>query len=260
MDPRRTVTPAVGWLMGLTIVAYFVQLILERMAGDFVRDLFGLGTAAFLRGWVWSFVTYMFLHGGPLHLLLNMLCLYMLGPELERFIGSRRFLVLYFLSGILGGAGWLALMYPDAGTCIGASGAIFGVMAGFATLFPRLPLTIYLFFCIPITMLAWVLVTGLALFQLAMILQPGPTQVAYSAHLAGALAGFGLAWLHRRGFDPGASWRRRRASMRERQEAAQQGEVDRVLDKLAREGLHKLTNAERKLLHEASARLRASRH
>ena len=228
------------------------------MTGNLVSQLLGLSVAGFLRNWHWQFVTYLFLHGDPIHLILNMLCLFMLGPELERFIGTRRFLVLYFLSGILGGAGWLALMYPDYGTCIGASGAIFGVLAAFATLFPRLPLTVYVFYFIPITLPSWLLVTGLGLFQVAMVISPGHSQVAYSAHLAGALTGLVLAYLHRRGFQPGAWVNERRAMEGARRELARQGEVDRILDKLAREGIHRLDDSEKRVLQEASARLRQS--
>ena len=254
-DPRRNLTPVVGVLMVITTVAYFLQLLGDLLTGHGASHLFALSSEGFLHGWAWQFVSYQFLHGGVWHILLNMLCLYMMGPELERVIGSARFAALYLLSGVTGGAAWLAIQYPQMGYCIGASGSIFGVMAAFATMFPRLPLSVFMF---PfITLPAWVLVGILALIQLALLLENGPTQVAYAAHLAGALAGCGLAWLHKRGADP-LQWVRQKQEERQVAKAqAEQADVDRILDKLAREGLHKLTEAERRHLQAASERLRA---
>ena len=257
MDPRRSLTPMVSWIMGVTAVMFFIQLVIDRLTGDGASRLLGLSCEGFLNGWLWQLVTYQFLHGGVLHILLNMLCLFMLGPELERVVGSLRFLALYLLSGVIGGAGWLAIQYPNMGNCIGASGAVFGVMAAFATLFPRLMLTVMFF---PfLTLPAWVLVGILTLIQLAMLLDPRSTQVAYAAHLAGALAGFGLAWMHRRGWDPVHWLGARRAAAVQRREEHRQLEVDQILDKLAREGLHALSESERRRLEDASRRLRDPR-
>jgi membrane associated rhomboid family serine protease len=256
-DPRRNLTPVVGWLLGLTVASYFAQVLVDRVTANGASHLLGLSAIGFMHGWIWQFVTYQFLHGGVFHLLFNMVCLYMMGPELERAVGSRRFLVIYLVSGAVGGAGWLAIQYPEMGYCIGASGAVFGVMAAFATLFPRLPLTVYLFpLFLPITLQARVLVGIMALIQLALLLEPSSGHIAYAAHLAGALGGFGLVWMHRRGADAGTWWARRRAAAAQQREQAQQADVDRILDKLAREGLHKLTEPERRLLDTASRRMR----
>ena len=257
LDPRRALTPMVAWIMGATAVMYFLQLILDRLTGEGASALLGLSCEGFLHGWIWQFVTYQFLHGGVLHILFNMMCLYMLGPELERVVGSARFLTLYLVSGIVGGAGWLAIQYPNMGNCIGASGAVFGVMAAFATMFPRLPLTVMFF---PfLTLPAWVLVGILTLVQLAMLLDLRSTQVAYAAHLAGALAGFALAWMHRRGVDPAGWLQSRRVASVQRREEHRRMDVDQILDKLAREGLHTLTESERRRLDEESRRMRDAR-
>lgn len=258
-DPRQNLTPVVTWLMGLTVAAYFVQLLVDRVTGNAASHLLGLSAIGFMKGWVWQFVTYQFLHGGVFHLFFNMMCLYMMGPELERVVGSRRFLQIYLISGAVGGAGWLALQFPDMGYCIGASGAVFGVMAAFATLFPRLPLTVYMFpIFLPITLQAWKLVGIMALIQLFLLMEPSTGQVAYAAHLAGALGGFALAWMHRHGFDIGSWWTRRQAARVQQVEREQQGDVDRILDKLAREGLHTLTESERRQLESASRRMRGA--
>lgn len=256
---RPPITRVVAWLIGINVAAFFLQLLGDQLTGQRVSQLLGLSASGFLRQWWWQFFTYMFLHGGPLHLFFNMLCLYMMGPELERTLGPRRFLAVYLVSGVVGGIGWLAIQYPYVGYCIGASGAVFGVMAAFATLFPRMPLRVMLFpVVLPLTVPAWALVTVMALIELAFLLDASGGRVAYAAHLAGCLTGFALAWLHRRGFVFSA-WladrRRERATVKEQ---ARREDVDRVLDKLAREGLHTLSDGERRLLERESQRLRRS--
>src|SRR5260370_21390180 len=82
----------------------------------------------------WSVVTYMFLHAGVWHLLFNMLALYFFGPRVEARLGSRQFLLLYFISGLVGAL--TCLLTPSA-AILGASAAIFGVMFGYARYWPR---------------------------------------------------------------------------------------------------------------------------
>src|SRR5260370_29779742 len=87
-----------------------------------------------------SVVTYMFLHGGGTHLLFNMMGLYFFGPRLELVIGRRRFLTLYFFSGLP--RALLSFFTPSVGI-LGASAAIFGVVFGYAHFLP------------PVRLLAW---------------------------------------------------------------------------------------------------------
>src|SRR5665811_2185138 len=90
----------------------------------------------------WTLVSYMFLHGGIGHIFFNMLALYFFGPRLESRLGGRDFLTLYFLSG-LGGAVFsflFARQYP----VIGASGAVYGVLLGFAMFWPREKIYLYM--------------------------------------------------------------------------------------------------------------------
>jgi membrane associated rhomboid family serine protease len=78
-------------------------------------------------GEVWRLLTAIFLHANPLHLILNLYGLYVLGPALETAVGTTRFLLIYFLSGIFGYVVSLVFLHPLAAT-LGASGAIFGLM------------------------------------------------------------------------------------------------------------------------------------
>jgi membrane associated rhomboid family serine protease len=259
-------TRSVGALILINVAVYVIQALLDGGTGMGFSRLFGLSVGGLMQGKVWQLGTYMFLHGGPFHLLLNMLTLFLIGPEMERNCGRFHFLALYFLSGILGGLGWLALTYPEEGFCLGASGAIFGLLGAFAAMFPNQPITILIFYVLPLTLRAWVLVTGLALIQLLFIVSPGVGNIAYAAHLAGALAGavYAFAVFRRGAVREWAGSARdglaaRAAADRVRRAEAQRAEVDRLLDKVAAQGLHSLSPAEREQLSRASRDLRNSR-
>ena len=83
----------------------------------------------------WSVLTYMFLHAGVGHLFFNMIGLFFFGPRLENRLGSKGFLWLYFLAG-LGGAVF-HLAFNRQAPVVGASGAVYGVLLGFAMFWPR---------------------------------------------------------------------------------------------------------------------------
>lgn len=130
----------------------------------------------------WTIVTYMFLHVDLWHLFFNMLALYFFGPMLEVRLGGRRFLGLYFVSGLVGA---LFSLGTPAARIVGASGAVYGVMLGFARYWPRVQVLIW--GIIPVE--AWLLIVGmtlLALFGGAGFGQPG---VAHFAHLGGFAGG-----------------------------------------------------------------------
>jgi membrane associated rhomboid family serine protease len=131
----------------------------------------------------------MFLHAGPWHLGFNMLALYFFGPRVEARLGGPHFLALYGISGLVGALASLAST-PHA-AIVGASGAIFGVMLGYARYWPRA--LIYIWGVVPIQARWFVIgMTALSLFGV----QPG---VAHFAHLGGFLGAFlYLSWVDRR--------------------------------------------------------------
>jgi membrane associated rhomboid family serine protease len=127
-----------------------------------------------------QFVTYMYMHGGFMHVFFNMLMLYFFGLEVEQVLGAKRFFLFYTLCGIGGGlAHWLVSAAP----VVGASGAVFGVMVAFAMLYPDRTVY-YLMFPIPAKYLVGIYV----LLDLFGARQGGGT-VAHFAHLGGALVG-----------------------------------------------------------------------
>lgn len=255
------ITPAVRMLLIVTIGCWVVQTLLES-AGNPVTQMFGLSLAQLKRGFLWQLVTYMFLHGSWWHLFLNMLLLFMLGPETERGMGRGQFLILYFVSGVLGGFGWLIISAVDTPfvPCVGASGAIFGIIGAFAALYPHRQITLLLFFVIPITMKAWVMGVMMASIELIFLwTHPLGGGVANAAHLAGGVAGYVYA---RTVFRSGSeSWAAQPPAIpklfrREANSAKDEAEVDRILDKIEQQGMHSLTRAERDRLHKRSRQLR----
>jgi membrane associated rhomboid family serine protease len=249
-EPMQTsrMTRAVRFLVIFTVAAYLLQLFFDGITHGGFTHLFGLSIPGLKRGFVWQLITYLFVHGSPAHIFLNMLGLYFMGPETERAIGSRHFLLLYFLSGILGGIGWLFISDAPWAVCIGASGALFGVIGAFAALFPQRPVTLLVLFVLPVSMKAWMLAVSLAVVELVFLLSSPQQGIAYAAHLAGGVAGYVYALALFRGLGGvSRAWRNWR-----RDAPASQVELDRILDKIAREGIHSLSRQERKVLEDAS--------
>ncbi|MBR6021543.1 MAG: rhomboid family intramembrane serine protease [Kiritimatiellae bacterium] len=265
-----------AWLLKANILVFLVFGFGHLVGSGLLQGLEGalaLSMDGVRHGMLWQPVTYMFLHGGLWHLVLNMLTLYFLGPDTERSMGPLHYGLMYAISGIAGGLGWLWLS-GGHGFCVGASGAIFGVMGAFATLFPRRRLT-FLVFVFPVTMEAWKAVIGLTALQMLMIGGGAGTGIAYAAHVMGALAGFlyidqlfesahfrrmlsrvaqwfGREWSFRL---PRRDGRRVPPSSSSRPgDAPPEDEVNRILDKISREGIQSLTPEERDTLHRASAR------
>jgi len=141
---------------------------------------------------VWQLLTYGFLHGGLTHLFFNMFALYMFGGEIERLLGTRRF-VTYYLVCVIGAAvAQLVVMSnvnaPPVPT-VGASGGVFGLLLAFGMAFPQR--RIMLLFP-PIPMPAWLFVTLYGLLELYLGVTGSGQGVAHFAHLGGMVAGFVL--------------------------------------------------------------------
>jgi membrane associated rhomboid family serine protease len=151
---------------------------------------------------IWQFVTYAFLHADFFHILFNMYALWVFGSELESDWGFRPFLRLYLVSGI--GAGvFHALVTPHSFIpTIGASGAVSGVMAAYALMYPERELQLLLFFIIPVRMKAKVLAVGLAVLSLALGAAGSPDGIAHFAHLGGMAVGAAYFMIAIRHFSP----------------------------------------------------------
>ena len=147
------------------------------------------GMAGFLP---WQLVTYSFLHGNLLHLLVNMLALYMFGSDVERVFGQRRYLAYYFACVITAALAQLVVSAASGGPpypTVGASGGVFGVLLAFALYFPHR--TVMLIFP-PIPMPAWLFVTLYGVLELYLGITGTQQGVAHFAHLGGMLGGYAM--------------------------------------------------------------------
>jgi rhomboid family protein len=180
-------TPAVQWLIALNVAVFFIQLTLvgqadvQRALAFEVRDLTTRP---------WTIATYMFVHAGFWHLLLNMWMLWMFGPRVERAWNARSFTFYYVLCGL---GGWLfhLMIARDGQYLLGASAAIFGVMLAYAMRWPDDEVTLFPLVFISIKV-RWyvVLLVGITVIQGMVSLNGGDTGVAYMAHLGGLFVGY----------------------------------------------------------------------
>jgi len=150
--------------------------------------------------WWGSPFTSMFLHGGWLHLIFNMLFLWIFGNNVEDTMGRVRFLVFYLLCGLAATAAQVAIDPGSIVPTIGASGAIAGVLGAYIVLFPRAKVlsVIPLFIFFPVIMVpAWVLLVLWFAWQLVEALASlgVQTEIAFFAHIGGFVAGLLLVWV-----------------------------------------------------------------
>ena len=209
----------------------------------------------------WTVITYMFLHGGLFHLFFNMLALYFFGPRLEARLGSRHFLALYIASGIMGAL--LSFFFTPRAAIVGASGAVFGVLLGFARYWPREQIYIWGVFPLEARWLV-IIMTALALFG---GFGGGGGGVAHFAHLGGFLGGFLYIKWHERS-SPAARFKARATAgsrrkptddlqrwskiRRDSAHEVNRAELDRILDKISATGIGSLTGDERAFLDRFS--------
>jgi membrane associated rhomboid family serine protease len=177
------------YIIVATVAVFFLQMFMPDLT---MQWLSLIPERVLFRVEIWRLVSYMFVHGGFSHIFFNMLGLFFFGPVLEKTIGYRRFLILYFLCGV--GAGIVATFFyygigqSDAHV-IGASGAIFGVITAYAVLFPNS--TIYLYFVLPIKA-KWMVVIYGALEFATTFQQAGGGKggIASIAHLTGIVIAY----------------------------------------------------------------------
>ena len=204
----------------------------------------------------WTIVTYMFLHGSFTHILFNMLGLLFFGSQVEDRMGSRRFLLMYFISGITGAL--LSLILSPNYPIIGASGGVFGVMLCFARYWPHQP--IHIWGIIPVPARVLVIFTTIAAL-LGGVTGGRGDNIAHFAHLGGYLGAYlYLRWLERGRHE----WKKKVQTVEptttKRVEgdwkkidlaqvhAVNRDEVKRLLEKIAADGIGALTPQERLFL------------
>jgi membrane associated rhomboid family serine protease len=257
MYSYSSIPKGLRFLLIATVVAWVVE-ILPGIGGLFLSlgSLAPFKAVAHLE--IWRFVTYLFLHDphSPMHLLFNMLALWMFGVELEDLWGTRRFVTFYFLSGVGSGL-FSVLSWHDP--VIGASGAILALLTVYACYFPDR--TILLFFIFPVPVRIAVLIIGAISLWGAW---SGAGGIAYLTHLGGIAVGFAYCQF----YSGVIQWWRHRPARFEGKKptilefgrkqnfpggpVSNEAEIDRILDKISRQGMDSLTSEERKKLVDAS--------
>ena len=185
------------WFLGALVAVFVLQNVATTWFGsDVFFDFGALRQDGVRAGYIWTFLSYVLLHGSITHLLFNCLGIYFIGKALESELGSSRVAQLSVFSAFVGGIAWLAVNFSRDGILIGASGIAMAYLAVFACLYPRRQMTILLFFVIPVTVQPIWLVTILGAIDLiGLLFQELPHTrtlygVAHSAHLGGLAAGW----------------------------------------------------------------------
>jgi membrane associated rhomboid family serine protease len=193
-NPTRT-TPYVTYLLiVLNLLAYGVETWLLSVHGDaYVIAGYGLvptRIAADPGGEAFTVLTSMFMHGGFGHLASNLLFLWIFGDNVEDAIGHLRYVVFYLVSGVCAAAAQVLIDPTSPAAMVGASGAIAGVLGAYLVLYPRAPITVFVFFFL-LSMPAWVVIGGWFALQVlgARALDTSSGGVAVYAHIGGFLAG-----------------------------------------------------------------------
>ncbi|MBC7186117.1 MAG: rhomboid family intramembrane serine protease [Calditrichaeota bacterium] len=268
---------AVKWLLAANIGMFIVQ----QLGSAFLQPVIASGRLllpvriprleAFLalipawvigKGWWWQLFTYMFLHGNVLHLLVNMLFLWVFGADLERVWGWRRLLSYYLTCGVGAGLFHLVFRLHSVVPVVGASGAVYGLLMAYGLLFPERVITLFLFFVLPIQIRAKYLVLlfgGMSLLGGIGSLFGSEGGIAHLAHLGGMVVGYVYLRRGRLFGNVGTQvrqwWRNRRVeAQRRRWEEMQRyrERVDMLLDKINEVGYDNLTSREKKELKRAS--------
>jgi membrane associated rhomboid family serine protease len=267
---------------------YLAQMILHGLnLDDWVNQWLALSKDGLAHGLVFQLLTYQFLHGSMWHLLLNVVGLYFFGRAMEEVLGSAGMLKLYLASGVIGGLLFVGLGFAFPGkfgsAVVGASAGVFGLVAAFATRAPEQPITLLVFFVLPVTFKARLLLIIEGCIALAGVLDPllphplFDSHIAHGAHLGGMLTG--IAWIRwnvmsRPAFNFWRPWGRRpakRESVRATPKRAIKSasrkaeelppaefisrEVDPILEKISARGIHSLTEHERQVLEAARSKM-----
>ena len=206
---------------------------------------------------VWQPFTYLFLHGGVWHILINMFVLWMFGGELERLWGKHEFLKFYFITGI--GSGLVTMLFDlqSMTPIVGASGAVYGVLLAYGLTYPNR--TVYLYGIIPVKSIWFVLGIGLIAFMSSF---NNMSQISHMTHLSGMLIGY---FMLKKPFRLSGLWfqiRKKTLEYRIQKEEKKMSrqfqverDINRILDKINKEGFDSLTDEEQERLYKGSKSL-----
>lgn len=251
-------TKGVKTLVIANAVVFGIQVLSRVFTGgsDIIISIFGLSPEKVVHNfWLWQLITAAFLHNPDslFHLLFNLLALFFFGHIVENHYNRSRFYSFYFLCAIFSSLIYTILHFIIGSTTImiGASGAIMGILALCACISPNAIVYLYFVFPIRLRTLIWILIA----IDAYMLIHPYGG-VAASAHLGGVL--FGYIYYH---FSDKLYNYLEKIEVQAEQQYEEKlykrdknlrEEVDRILEKIHNEGIHKLSAKEKKFLQNAS--------
>lgn len=231
---------------------------------------------------LWQVVTAMFLHSKTtiMHLLFNMWGLYLFGTIVAPVLGARRFLTLYFISGVGGNLLWLLFNWDSPAILVGASGALFGIMLATAMIYPDKE---FMMIFLPVPMKTKTLVIVYALIEVFSELSM-QDNIAHLAHLGGFLGGYvyikflfgkNVPWDlfgfllpgAKKSSNPPRGWTLHQPQQHEQQhdyeehlrnpeQKVTQRELDQIMDKISLAGINSLSENEMRILKKAREQMR----
>jgi membrane associated rhomboid family serine protease len=265
--PMSQLTPVVKFVLIFNIAIFIIDMKMGMSDGPIQAfGAFAIQSAIF-EGKIWEFLTFQFIHGSFGHVLFNSIGLFFFGPWLERWWGSKKFLIYYLLCGAAGAVFFTLLVFlgilPNAGIqsgLIGASAGIYGIFVGVAMIAPNMRVSLVI---PPIELSMRQLAIALLVIAVGTILLPfGKNQGGEAGHLGGAILGYVLMRF------PGLLARAPRVKTirpavvfpppepkirpRTAVEKDLATELDRILDKISSHGFQSLTDSERETLQKAS--------
>jgi membrane associated rhomboid family serine protease len=247
-------------LIGANAAVFLGQIFFEAYQPGVIREYFALSHRGLRDAYSWQFGTAIFLHSGPLHFVINVLLLYLLGRDIEVVLGQRHFFYLY-LAGAIGGEFSHLFLMPAASVLFAASGGVAAIVVAYATILPELDLISPRFFFGRFRLKAKYLGWAAFAFAVLCLCVSRHGAASYSACLGGCIAGW--LYAHLLGFGRTSILQRflrqrRAAAERYRQLTPDQiiaEEIDPLLEKISRCGMKSLTRTERRILARAYQRI-----
>ena len=260
-------------LILILIGTFLLQSLLSLLfVPSFVDSYFALSSPLLKDGFVWTLLSYGFLHDGPFHLLFNLLGLHFIGRPVENDLGNRNFLVLCLSSLLLGGLFWLTFN-SSSQMLIGFSAAVLSFLTFFCLLRPHEHITLLIFFILPLKLKPkFILLGTLGLEMYGFIFSElnGTSSIAHTAHLGGMFCGLIGFFMSSKVLPVQFTFKRSDSYKSKHSQAVKdsnykvnftnqsdiQRDVDKILDKINEQGFGALNDSEKKCLEKAKKLLR----
>lgn len=252
------------------IISFVGQSILKAFGKEIhLIHFFSLSNDSPSKGFIWTFLTYSFLHEGPFHLLFNLLGIHFISRATEHMLSKEKYVILFISCVLLGSALWF--LVNSGGVLIGASAFVMGSLTYFCLIRPNDAITFLLFFVLPVTLKPKYLLLGVFAVELYGFWfgeLGNASNIAHSAHLGGMLGGLLLSTSFFNNLSlPKISFNKRKDTFTKKKSIVSSNDyninnevgreleiqVDKILDKINEKGFGSLTSEEKALLEKAKS-------